>query len=410
MGTSQGARREEIRTVVERWRRSLLDADVAAMAELRDDRYTMELPTGVVLSKEEELRLVGDRTEIRMYEVSGVEVTLRPRDAEVTFGYRIEGRVGGVPVSGSDEITLALSDEDGAWRVRRARVHPRAEHQPPATRRLAHRARGLVSRLRARAGGELTSAGHIAYRPGEDFALSRPEPRRAGDLPVPPRELWQGYDDFDAGGAEHTRRMLEIVGDSGVELGSGDRVLDLGCGAGRMIRHLAPLADTSEIWGADISAEHIVWCARHLSPPFHFLTSTTVPHLPFEDRSFRLVYCGSVFTHVDDLARAWLLELARLLTPDGRLYVTIHDEHTLALWERPGARVAPLPRQVLASAARRAAGDSFDMFTVGRGHDAQVFYRRDHFAEMARPVLEPVAAVPEAYGTQTAMLLRRARP
>ena len=176
-----------------------------------------------------------------------------------------------------------------------------------------------------------------------------------------------------------------------------------------MIRHLEPLAETCEIWGADINAEHVMWCTRHMSPPFHFLTSTMVPHLPFADRSFRLIYCGSLFTHIDDLAQAWLLELGRLLAPDGRLYITIHDEHTLALWERPRARRSPLPLQISGSAIRRRAGDAFDMFTVGRGRNSQVFYRRAYFAKLASSAFEVEAAVPEAYGSQTAMLLRPPR-
>jgi len=45
--------------------------------------------------------------------------------------------------------------------------------------------------------------------------------------------------------------------------------------------------------------------------------------LPFEDSSFDLVYCGSVFTHVSDLADAWFLELRRILRKGGYAYINL---------------------------------------------------------------------------------------
>ena len=62
-----------------------------------------------------------------------------------------------------------------------------------------------------------------------------------------------------------------------------------------------------------------------------FATVTTAPHLPFEDKYFDVIYCGSVFTHMDDLADAWLLELKRITRPSGRTYITIHDKHSADL-------------------------------------------------------------------------------
>jgi len=123
--------------------------------------------------------------------------------------------------------------------------------------------------------------------------------------------------------------MKQILDSSGFSIRDGSRVLDLGCASGRMIRWLVDFAEQCEIWGVDISAEHIIWCQEYLSPPFNFATVTTSPHLPFEDGYFDLIYCGSVFTHISDLADAWLLELKRIMRRDGRLYITVHDKHTV---------------------------------------------------------------------------------
>jgi hypothetical protein len=137
-------------------------------------------------------------------------------------------------------------------------------------------------------------------------------------LPIPPQELWEDYgiaaEYFLSSGKTDIDQMKEILCLSDFRIQDGNRILDLGCAAGRMIRWLYENADRCEIWGMDISARHIVWCQDHLSPPFNFATITTAPHLPFEDGYFNLVYCGSVFTHISDLADAWLLELKRILS------------------------------------------------------------------------------------------------
>ena len=69
-------------------------------------------------------------------------------------------------------------------------------------------------------------------------------------------------------------------------------------------------------------------------PAFHFITTTTVPHLPFEDRHFGFIFAGSVFTHIDDLADTWIAELRRILRPGGKLFMTVHLENDIALLER----------------------------------------------------------------------------
>jgi ubiquinone/menaquinone biosynthesis C-methylase UbiE len=173
-----------------------------------------------------------------------------------------------------------------------------------------------------------------------------------------------------------------------------------------MIRHLRHLAQRCEIWGADSSAPHIVWCKHHLSPPFHFATTTKVPHLPFPDGYFSFIYCGSLFTHIDDLADAWLLELRRVLRPGGRLYVTIHDEETIRLFGTRGYRRAAVVRWITSRPTfETASGSDFGMFTIGRDNQSQVFYRRSYFERMTRAAFETLSVTGEAYHYQTAFLL-----
>lgn len=196
--------------------------------------------------------------------------------------------------------------------------------------------------------------------------------------------------------------MLQAAEGSGMRIGRGIRILEFGCGAGRMLRHLKHLADGGQIWGTDISAEHIYWCRRHLEPTFRFFTCTTLPHLPFPDGYFDLVYAGSVFTHIDDLAEAWLLELRRITTSHGRLYVTVHDEGTLRVWE---GKDNAMTRALLGDPSYQQAKNGFGMWVVGRGAGSQVFYSRAYIERTLRSMFELLRRVEEAFGSQPAYLL-----
>lgn len=244
------------------------------------------------------------------------------------------------------------------------------------------------------------------YAPGQDYLLEKPSAavQSAEELPIPPPELWLGYNYLEHG-AEHVAKMLELLESSGFVVPDQGRILDFGCGAGRMIRHLRPLAERCEIWGTDISATHIFWCRQHLSPPFHFATTTKVPHLPFKDESFDLIYCGSVFTHIDDLAEAWLLELRRILKPNGRLYATIHDKNTIELLAtaryRKGSEL--FERHPNFSRFRNA---DFGMFALARDENSQVFYDGEFFRKMAGSAFEVLSVTEEAYFYQTAYVMK----
>jgi SAM-dependent methyltransferase len=103
---------------------------------------------------------------------------------------------------------------------------------------------------------------------------------------------------------------------------AGKRVLDFGCGPGRTLRHFLPEAEIAEVWGADIDAESIERLRSEHSPPLHLLRCGYEPPLGLEYGSFDLIWAISVFTHLTDNSIPWLLELHRLLKPDGLLIAT----------------------------------------------------------------------------------------
>jgi ubiquinone/menaquinone biosynthesis C-methylase UbiE len=263
------------------------------------------------------------------------------------------------------------------------------------------------------------------YEADRDFFMTlrpsyRPPDHAASGLPLPPQDLWAGYgttaEYFLNSGQVDVDSMKRLLVSTGYRLQNVNRLLDFGCASGRMVRWFADIAKRSEVWGVDISARHIGWCQEHLSPPFKFAAVTTAPHLPFEDGYFDLIYCGSVFTHIADLADAWLLELKRIIKPSGRLYITVHDKHSLDLILNHPDRVYSdgLPadygfRTQLQSYNRREniATSDFYMFTIGRGPEAQVFYDIDYLRQHWGQMLNVRSITTEAYGYQTAVVLEK---
>jgi len=106
---------------------------------------------------------------------------------------------------------------------------------------------------------------------------------------------------------------------------AGSRVLDFGCGSGRVSRHLARQWD---LYGCDVDAAAIRWSNANL--PGTFVTNGARPPLPFPDSHFQAVLSVSVFTHLDwDAQRAWAAEMGRLLSGGGVLVISALSERVL---------------------------------------------------------------------------------
>jgi SAM-dependent methyltransferase len=163
---------------------------------------------------------------------------------------------------------------------------------------------------------------------------------------IPPRRLsgYVGPGDFRATGDEFLRHFRELGG-----LRPEDRVLEMGCGIGRMARVLAGvLRPPGSYDGFDVVSSGIAWCQAHYRDtpaPFRFTHAdlrnpaynpggalrAAEYRFPYGDGAFDLVIATSLFTHLlaPDAAH-YLAEAARVLAPGGRLLSTwylIPDAH-----------------------------------------------------------------------------------
>lgn len=117
-------------------------------------------------------------------------------------------------------------------------------------------------------------------------------------------------------------RGLEFIGDYAKD---GDKVLDYGCGNGRLLE-LIPRAKLSEYAGVDISSKLIdIAKSKYFSDNIKFSKiNSSQASLPFQDNYFNAVYSIAVFHHLPsrELRKEIAKELHRVTKPGGRVIVT----------------------------------------------------------------------------------------
>ncbi len=109
-------------------------------------------------------------------------------------------------------------------------------------------------------------------------------------------------------------------------------ILDVGSGAGQIVKHLLKYADhDATITGMDISSEMLRRARGRLKSDRPQLLSGDLSRLPFADGVFDCVTCGYVLEHLPD-ARPGLAELARVMHRGGRMLLLTTEDSFSGAW------------------------------------------------------------------------------
>ncbi|MDM5238096.1 class I SAM-dependent methyltransferase [Bacillus cereus] len=154
-------------------------------------------------------------------------------------------------------------------------------------------------------------------------------------LPPPELVLYVGGD-FKKVGNEFIKHFIKIGG-----LKSNEKVLDVGCGVGRMaVPLMSYLTDDGAYYGFDLFKEGITWCQNNIATMrnnFHFEHVDIYNHFynpegkedasqykfPYEDGTFDFIFLTSVFTHLlPKELEHYVSEIVRVLKKDGRCFIT----------------------------------------------------------------------------------------
>lgn len=204
-----------------------------------------------------------------------------------------------------------------------------------------------------------------------------------------PSERW-----FSEHGRHHGQLIGRLAAEEGRPLSGAVRVLDYGCGCGRIARWLAPEVEEGggSFSGVDIQPLLIAWCAANL--PGRYALARLRRPMPVDDDAIDLIYAVSVVTHLKRASTAALIaDFARVLAPGGVALVTFQDEDFNA-----GERRAKLIERGYVVSSQRAEG--FNHLSAWATHQTM--------RDLCSPGLQVVRTLPSQDGDQAICVLRSA--
>lgn len=154
------------------------------------------------------------------------------------------------------------------------------------------------------------------------FCAYEEELKKAPQPPTYLQERIGGSKDFIQTAAQLVSLILTCVGKH-KRISAINKILDWGCGCGRVIAQMMKLISPERLHGCDIDSEAITWDQKNIHGP-RFTRVAPYPPSPYQDGEFDLVYGISVMTHLDeDTQMLWLEELKRITRRGGILALSV---------------------------------------------------------------------------------------
>lgn len=208
---------------------------------------------------------------------------------------------------------------------------------------------------------------------------------------------------FAMGGATIFKNIESYLGELGRAWTDFPRVLDWGCGAGRVTRYM--LSETAcSVTGADIDPDNIAWC-RQAFPNGRFEQVPLRPPTVFEDGAFDLAVGLSVLTHLQEADQwLWLGELQRIVRPGGLVFLSVQGPTQFAYNRFPPHLYREVQDRGYLDLSRDGALDGVISDTE---YYRAAMHSRPYITERWGRYFEVVAIVDAIAGLQDFVVLRR---
>jgi SAM-dependent methyltransferase len=240
-------------------------------------------------------------------------------------------------------------------------------------------------------------------------------------MPLPPQKLAMRVSkmhgaEFRAQGLKMFTDLMDQMARLGIP--AAGRILDWGCGCGRVASYFLARLPEARLIGCDIDAQAIEWCSQHLAG--NFMRVDPQPPTPLTDAAADVIVACSVLTHLAAAEQdRWLREMRRVLAPGGSFLASTSGEFMFQLkqgsglrakvrsaWQRlAGAGGSPRKLSGIRDTKRDRALDGI----APRGYYRAVFQSRAHTVEACSKYFQVVDYVERGLnGHQDLIILRRA--
>lgn len=139
---------------------------------------------------------------------------------------------------------------------------------------------------------------------------------------------FDGPRDYGYGGYRYDGRWIPVAEDMvrHFQLKSGDRVLDVGCAKGFLVKDLMKVCPGLEVFGLDISEYALMRCEPEVVGRLHLGNAVK---LPFPDQSFQAVISLNTIHNLERSDAAFAIREIERLAP-GRGFIQVDSYHTPA--------------------------------------------------------------------------------
>ena len=129
-------------------------------------------------------------------------------------------------------------------------------------------------------------------------------------------EFWSKYKNQHLGDFAFKWPVLKKI----IPLRTDQKILDFGCGTGKITQKMREISPKNKFVGVDVS-ETAIWIAKKKHPWANFYSVQDGEKFPFKKNNFDLILAADVIEHVYNTKKTFS-ELVRVLKPKGKILIS----------------------------------------------------------------------------------------